>query len=98
MASRAQLDLEIQLKGADNAARELSKVSKEGNILSKAMSGLKGGIGGIGSGLGAMMGPLGLATVGIGALGAGLLGAAKAAADEEAGIIRMNTALQNAIP
>jgi hypothetical protein len=98
MASRAQLDLEVELKGADKASKGLGGVSKEAGVLGKAMSALKGGIGGIGSGLGAMMGPIGLVTAGVGALGAGLLGAAKAAADEEVGIIRMNTALKNALP
>src|SRR5688500_10966004 len=98
MASKAQVDLELQLKGADKAAAGFDKVGDKATVLGKAMSGLKGGIGGIGSGLGAMMGPLGIATVGIGALGAGLLGAAKAAADEQVGIDRLNASLKNSIP
>lgn len=91
MAARAIVDLIMQLKGADKAAADIAKVSKESGILGKAMNGLKGGLGMLGGAL----------TVGAGAagiFGGAMLGAAKAAADEQVGIDRLNQTLKNVVP
>jgi hypothetical protein len=98
MASRAQLDLEVELKGADKASKGLGGVSKEAGVLGKAMNALKGGVGGVGGGLSAMLGPIGLVSAGVGVLGGALLGAAKAAAEEQVGIDRLNNSLKNSVP
>jgi hypothetical protein len=76
MASRAQLDLEVQLKGAAAASKELDTLGQKSGVLGKAFGGLKGAAGGLTGGIGKMaggfgmlLGPVGLAGAGITALG-----------------------------
>ena len=98
MTSRAQLDLQIQMKGADKAAADINKLATSTDKLDKNFKGISSGLGGFGGALGSLPGPLGIAGAGIAALGAGLVMAAKAAAEEQVGIDRMNQALKNAVP
>jgi hypothetical protein len=80
MASRAQLELQVQMDGADKAQKALSGMSKEAGVLGKAMGKLKGGLGSVGGGIGklgggftSLLGPVGLASAGFVGL-AGVLG------------------------
>lgn len=88
MASRAQLDLEVQMKGADKASADMKDMSKQASVLDKAMGGLKGGMGALGGALTVAGGAAGI-------FAGAMLGAAKAAADEQVGIDRLNTTLKN---
>ncbi len=88
MASRAQLDLEVQMKGADKAAADMNKLSDGAGKVDTKMKGLSGVFG-------SLPGPLGMATA-AGAAFVGFLGAAaKAAAEEEKGIKRLEQTLKN---
>lgn len=79
--STAALELAVQLN--DKASKGMDNIAKKG--------------GGLGSVFSSILNPLGLLTVGIGALGGGLALAAKAAAEEQVGVERLNVALDNSV-
>ena len=86
MASTAALDLLIQMKGGKEAAQQLDQVGDKGRNLGGVFGNLAGGASAL------------LPVVGIiGGLGAALAGAVKAADDEQVGMNRLYTTVQNSI-
>lgn len=81
MASTAALELIVKLD--DKASKGLDNIADKG--------------GKVGKSFGSMIGPATLLTGGIGLLGAGLFNAAQAAADEEAGMARLQKTLANSV-
>src|SRR5687767_3669389 len=97
MASRAALDLIVELKG--NADKELKNLSKEATATGKSFDdiGKKGDgvFSKLGGSITSMISPMALAGAGAAALGGFLVAATKAAIEEEVGVDRLNQTLKN---